>query len=65
MKTQKFQTLSDTAKADPVRRSNIERFRDEALVEVIQFQLDELRKLRGMTQVELARALGSNQPNVS
>ena len=65
MKVRNFDDLAEPIKADPRRRANIERHRQEALQELIAYELQEVRRARGITQVELARLLGTNQPNVS
>jgi hypothetical protein len=65
MKTTNFRDLSDPAKIDPERRANIERHRREAIHEVLEYNLAEIRRLRHVTQVELARLLGLKQPTVS
>jgi len=50
---------------DPARRANIERHRREAIAEIVEYTLGELRKRQNMTQTELAEALGITQPTVS
>jgi len=64
-KTKNINALIDQALADPTRRANIERERQEAIAEIVAFSLAELRKARHITQVELARSLGCGQPSVS
>jgi len=51
--------------ADPDRRERVRRHRVEAIGEILQFQLDDLRRARGITQEELAVELGIRQPSVS
>lgn len=65
MRTRNFRELSDPIKADPERRANLERHRAETLAEIVAYNVSELRKLRAMTQHELAEALGVEQPGVS
>lgn len=65
MKYRNVRELIDPIKADPKRRANLERHRKEALREHVRYELAELRKSRGRTQVELAAALGVEQPTVS
>lgn len=64
-KTRNFRELSEKIDADPVRRERVRRAKLEAIGEIIQYQLDELRRTRNFTQEELAAALGIRQPNVS
>lgn len=64
-KTRNINEAIDRALADPMRRANIERHRREAIAEIITHTLAELRKVREVTQVELARSLGCGQPSVS
>jgi DNA-binding XRE family transcriptional regulator len=61
----KFKELSDPIKADPVRAERIAHERTEAIAEVVDYTLGELRRARQITQAELARALDTTQPNVS
>lgn len=65
MTVRKFKELSDPIMADPKRRASIKRRRQESLAELVAYQLAELRKLRELTQSEVALALGVTQPNVS
>ena len=64
-KAKSFKTLSDPIKADPERRARSDRARSDAIAEIIEYQLDEVRKARNITQEQLAAALGTHQPNVS
>lgn len=65
MKIRNFRELSEPIKADPQRRANFERHRADTLAEIVTYNLAELRKLRELTQIELAEALGVKQPSVS
>jgi DNA-binding XRE family transcriptional regulator len=65
MAVRKFKELSDPIKADPVRAERIAHERTEAIAEVVDYTLGELRRARQITQAELARALDTTQPNVS
>ncbi|HVA07430.1 MAG TPA: XRE family transcriptional regulator [Acidimicrobiales bacterium] len=65
MKATNFRDLSDPVRMDPARRANIERHRQEALRESFEYNLGELRRLRAVTQVELAQMLGVKQPTIS
>jgi DNA-binding XRE family transcriptional regulator len=65
MKLHDFQEFADQALQDPKRRENIERERQEAVEEMVEYTLAELRKHRHMTQVELAETLGIKQASVS
>jgi DNA-binding Xre family transcriptional regulator len=61
-KTKKFNDLVAPLKADPERRAQIEEGTREILTAV---RLVELRRERGLTQVQLAERLGMTQENVS
>lgn len=65
MKTINFEELATALRADPKAREEIERERKEALAEVIAYNLAELRKVKAITQTELASVLGVRQPAVS
>jgi len=65
VKIRNFRELSDPIKDDPARRANLERHRVETLAEIVAYNLTELRKIREVTQSELAEALGVRQPSVS
>jgi hypothetical protein len=65
MAVRKFKDLSDPIKADPVRAERIARHRAEAIAEIVEYTLGELRRARKITQDELARLLATTQPNVS
>jgi DNA-binding transcriptional regulator YiaG len=65
MATRKFKELSEPIKADPVRAKRIARQRSEAIAEIVEYTLGELRRARKITQDELARLMATTQPNVS
>jgi DNA-binding Xre family transcriptional regulator len=65
MKLHDFQKFADQVTRDPQRRANIERERQEAISELVDYTLAELRKHRHMTQGDLAEALGIKQASVS
>ncbi len=52
MKLHNFEDLAREAMADPARRANIERHRQEAIAEIVEYTLGELRKRQNMTQTE-------------
>ena len=65
MATRKFKELSDPIMADPKRAERIARERREAIAEIVEYTLGELRRTRKITQADLARLLSTTQPNVS
>lgn len=65
MAVRKFKELSEPIKADPSRAERIARHRSEAIAEIVEYTLGELRRARKVTQDELARLLSTTQPNVS
>ncbi len=65
MNIRNFQELMAPIKADPERRANLERHRAETLAEIVAYNLAELRRIRDVTQTELADALGVRQSSVS
>ncbi len=65
MTARKFKELSDPIKADPARAARIARERSEAIAEIVEYTLGELRRARKITQDELARLMATTQPNVS
>ncbi len=65
MSARNFKEPSDPINADPVRRERIARHRNEAVAEVVDYTLNELRRARKITQNELARLMATTQPNVS
>ncbi len=60
-----FDALATSVLTDPERRANVERHRQEAVAEIVAYKLAEVRKLRSITQTELARTLGVAQPSIS
>lgn len=60
-----FQEITDQVLADPERRANVERHRREAIADIVEYTLAELRKHRHLTQAELAEILGIKQSSVS
>ncbi len=65
MVARKFSELSDPIMADPARAERIARHRAEAIAEIVDYTLGELRRARQITQDELARVMATTQPNVS
>lgn len=65
MRVRNFRELAEPIHADPLRQAHLERHRAETLAEMVAYNLAELRKIREVTQVELAEALGVRQPSVS
>jgi hypothetical protein len=65
MAARKFSELCEPIKADPVRAERIARERSEAVAEIVEYTLGELRRARKITQDELARLMATTQPNVS
>ena len=64
-KTKKFNELSKRITSDPDRRERMRAQKFEAIGQLIQYQLDELRQARNITQHQLAEAVGVHQPNIS
>lgn len=64
-KMKSFSGLADSILADPARRANVERERREALAEIAEYNLAELRKAMDVTQVALAAELGCGQSEIS
>lgn len=60
-----IENLTGRVLADPKRRANIDRERQEAVAEVVAYNLAELRKAKAVTQVEVARLLARGQSTVS
>ena len=55
-----------TARPDtPERRGAYEQSRKDAVAEIVAYTLSDLRKMRSVTQAELARQLGVAQPSLS
>jgi DNA-binding transcriptional regulator YiaG len=65
MAVRKFKELSEPIKVDPARAKRIARERSEAIAEIVEYTLGELRRARKITQDELARLMATTQPNVS
>jgi DNA-binding transcriptional regulator YiaG len=65
MVARKFNELSEPIKADPARAARIANERSEAIAEIVDYTLGELRRARKITQDELARLMATTQPNVS
>ena len=65
MATRKFKEFSEPIKANPERAERIARERSEAIAEIVDYTLGELRRARKITQDELARLMATTQPNVS
>jgi DNA-binding transcriptional regulator YiaG len=65
MVARKFKELSEPIKADPARAARIANERSEAIAEIVDYTLGELRRARKITQDELARLMATTQPNVS
>lgn len=65
MGVKNFKELSSKLRADPKRAAAMDRERKAVLREHIEYELNELRKLHDITQVEMARAMGSHQPTIS
>lgn len=65
MATKKFDTLRAKIDADPKRRARVDAEKREVLREQLDMRLAELRKIREITQVELAEALSTTQSGVS
>jgi DNA-binding transcriptional regulator YiaG len=65
MAARKFKDLAEPIKADPARAARIARHRADAIEEIVDYTLGELRRARKITQDELARLMATTQPNVS
>ena len=63
MATRKFKELSEPIKANPERAERIARERSEAIAEIVDYTLGELRRARKITQDELARLMATTQPS--
>jgi hypothetical protein len=59
------QHLTDPVLANPKRRANVERERQELVAEIVAYNLAELRKAKEVTQVEIAGLLARGQSTVS
>ncbi len=60
-----FNDLSRIVLADPERARRVAELKEEALLEIQEFSLDELRRNLGLTQQEMAERLGITQGAVS
>ncbi|MGH7489506.1 MAG: helix-turn-helix domain-containing protein [bacterium] len=60
-----IENLTDPVLADPKRRANVERERQEAVAEIVAYNLAELRRAKAVTQVEIAGLLARGQSTVS
>jgi DNA-binding XRE family transcriptional regulator len=63
--TRKFSDLAAAALTDPTRAERVRTATAEALLEHHDYQLGELRRALGLTQVELAQMIGRTQSAVS
>lgn len=63
--TKTWKEITASRPDTPERRAAYEQGRTEALGEIVAHNLAELRKMRSVTQVELARHLGVAQPSLS
>ena len=60
-----FGDLAAPIHDDPVRSERVDRYREDALQELVAFQLAELRRELGVDQSELADRLGLTQAGIS
>jgi DNA-binding XRE family transcriptional regulator len=60
-----IENLTGRVLVDPKRRANVERERQEAVAEIVAYNLAELRKAKAVTQVEIAGLLTRGQSTVS
>lgn len=65
MAKKRFDTLRAKIDADPVRRARVDEGKGKVLREQLDMRLAELRKIRDITQAELAEALATTQSGVS
>jgi DNA-binding XRE family transcriptional regulator len=65
MKTKTWKEITTSRPDTAERRAAYEQGRQEAIAEIVAYNLAEVRKLRSITQVELARQLGIAQPTLS
>lgn len=63
--TKNFNALRDEARRDPERARRIDEGKQRAVGEIVSFRLAELRRVLGVTQVELAEMIGKSQSAVS
>lgn len=64
-RTSTWKEITSSRPDTPVRREAYERGSQEVVAEIVAHNLAELRKMRAVTQVELARQLGIAQPSLS
>lgn len=64
-RTRNFKELSDSIRQDPDRARKIDALKAELLAEQRAYQIAELRKALGVTQVELAALISRSQSAVS
>jgi len=60
-----FTELAKPILADPHRAARVDRYEEQALQQIVAFQLADLRQELGIDQTELARRLGMTQAGVS
>lgn len=65
IKTKPWSGVEATLPKTPEFEAAVAREQREALAEIIEYNLAELRKMRKVTQAELARVLGVSQPALS
>lgn len=65
MAFKRIDNLTGPVLADPARRANVDRERQEAVAEILAYNLAELRRAREVTQVEIAALLTRGQSTVS
>ena len=63
--TKSWKEITSSRPDSPERAAAYEESRREAVAEIVAYNLAEVRKLRSVTQVELARQLGVTQPSLS
>ena len=61
----RFEELEAQVMTDPARRERVERDRTKVVAEQVRDALDELRRVRQLTQVELSRTMGRPQSTIS
>lgn len=60
-----FDELAKPILEDPARAARVQRYQDDALREIVAYQLAELRRELGVDQAELAVRLGMTQAGIS
>ena len=63
MGTKRFKDI--VGELSPADKETVNRLKQETAEEMISYQLAKLRKQRGLTQADLARALGKTQASIS